>query len=124
MTQYVSTIVAVIVMFIISLQLPVFYKANPDFVRSASSVAALQEFKGGDLVSDEVTMTSDSRELSTVSLRLKQSKSSSDYGLLAMEEISYALQLKTASHCLELQPGCLEVKQKKVLKTISVRGMM
>jgi hypothetical protein len=106
------------------LQLPVLYKANPDFVRSVSSVAALREFEGGDLVSNEVTMTSDSRQISDVSLRLKQSKSSSEYGLLAKEEIRYALQLKTASHCLELQPGCLEVKEKKVLKTISVKGMM
>ena len=124
MTQYISLIVAVVAIFVTSLQLPVFYKANPDFVRSASSIAALQEFKGGDLVSDEVTTTSDLSEISNVSLHLKQSKSSSDYGLLAKEEISYALQLKTASHCLEIQPGCLEVKQKKVLKTISVRGMM
>ena len=42
MTQYISLIVAVIAIFATSLQLPVLYKANPDFVRS---VRALLLFK-------------------------------------------------------------------------------
>ena len=124
MTQYISLVFAVVAIFVTSLHLPVFYKANPDLVGSVSSFAALQEFEGGDLVSHEVTMTPGSSQNSNVSLSLKQLKSSSEYGLLAKEEIRYALKLETASYCYELQPGCLKVKQKNVLKTISVKGMM
>ena len=48
--------------FVASLQLPVFYTANPDYVKRIASVAALEEFKDGDLVSHEAARIPSSRD--------------------------------------------------------------
>lgn len=42
MNQVLSPILFVAAIFIASLQLPVFYKANTDYVKSVATVAALQ----------------------------------------------------------------------------------
>ena len=56
-----------------------------------------------------------------VTIRMKESKDTAADGLLAKEEINYALRLKTLSQCIELEPGCLKVREKKVFKTVSTK---
>ena len=116
-----SLMAIVAAIFAASLRLPVFYTANPDYVKRMASVAALQEFQDGDLISNEATRMPSSRDQVAVTIRVKESKKTAVEGLLAKEEINYALQLKTSSQCIELEPGCLQVREKQVLKTVSVK---
>ena len=104
-----------------SLELPVFYKANPDYVKSMTAVAALKEFKDGDLISNDAARIPASRDQVAVNIHMKESKETAADGLLAKQEINYALRLTTSSQCMELEPGCLQVKQREVLKTVSVK---
>lgn len=117
-----SLIVIVAAIFVASRQLPVFYTANPDYVKRMASVAALREFKDGDLVSNEATRVPSARDRVAVTIRLKESKKTAVDGLLAREEIDYALRLTTSSQCIELEPGCVQVKEKQILKTVSVKS--
>ncbi len=52
---------------------------------------------------------------------MKELKETAADGLLAKQEINYALRLTTSSQCMELEPGCLQVKEREVLKTVSVK---
>ncbi len=121
MPQTLSLIALVAGIFAASLELPVFYKANPDYVKSMATVAALQEFKDGGLISNEAAPIAASRDQVAVSIRMRESKETAADGLLAKQEINYALRLKTSSLCLELEPGCLQVREKHILKTVSVK---
>jgi hypothetical protein len=120
-TQFVSLIFIIAAIFVASLQLPVFYRANPDYVKSMATVAALQEFRRGDLISNEAARIPASRDQVAVTITMKEMKDTAADGLLAKQEINYALRLKTSSHCLELQPGCLQVKEKRIFQTVSLK---
>ncbi len=100
------------------------YRANPDFVRSTASIWALRDFEGGQLLSGEVAVNPAARDTTDVTLRLKETKDSSKEGIRTQEDIGYALHLKTRSHCLELEPGCLEITQKSIVKAISVKAAL
>jgi hypothetical protein len=121
LTQVLSLIFFIAAIFVASLQLPVFYKANPDYVNSMATVAALQEFRDGNLVSNEATRMPASRDQVAVTIHMKGSKVTAPDGLLAKEETNYALRLETSSACIELEPGCLRIREKRVLKTVSVK---
>ena len=121
MTQALSLIGIVATIFAASLHLPVFYKANPDYVKSMATVAALQEFRGGDLVSNEVERIPASSDQVAVTIHMKELKETAADGLLAKEEINYALRLETSSFCIELEPGCLQVRERRISKTVSVK---
>ena len=121
MPQTLSLIALVVGIFAASLELPVFYTANPDYVKSMATVAALQEFKDGGLISHEAARIPETRDQVAVSIRMKESKETAADGMLAKQEIKYALRLKTSSLCLELEPGCLQVREKQLLKTVSVK---
>ena len=123
MTQILSLIVIVAAIFAASLELPVFYKANPDYVKSMTTVAALKEFKDGDLISNEAAGIPASRDQVAVNIRMKELKETVADGLLAKQEVNYALRLTTSSQCMELEPGCLQVKERDVLKTVSVKTL-
>jgi hypothetical protein len=121
MTQVLSLIFFVAAIFVASLQLPVFYKANPDYVKSVATVAALQEFGEGNLVSNEAARIPESRDQVAVSIHVKESKETAADGLLAKKEINYALRLRTTSQCMELEAGCLQVREKRLFKTVSLK---
>ena len=121
MKQILSLIAIVVAIFAASLELPVFYKANPDYVKSMTTVAALKEFKDGDLISNEAARIPASRDQVAVNIRMKELKETAAEGLLAKQEINYALRLTTSSQCMELEPGCLQVREREVLKTVSVK---
>ena len=121
MPQTLSLMALVAGIFAASLELPVFYKANPDYVRSMTTVAALKEFKDGDLISNEAARIPASRDQIAVNIHMKELKETAADGLLAKQEINYALRLTTSSQCMELEPGCLQVKEREVLKTVSVK---
>ena len=102
-------------------QLPFFYNANPEWVKSMASIAVLREFRNCDLVSTEAAPIPASRDQMAVIIRMKESKDTAAEGLLAKEVINYALRLKTLSQCIELEPGCLKIREKKVLQTVSTK---
>ena len=88
MPQTLSLMALVAGIFAASLELPVFYKANPDYVRSMTTVAALKEFKDGDLISNEAARIPASRDQIAVNIHMKESKETAADGLLAKQEIT------------------------------------
>jgi|GEM_PF-4114600 len=100
--------------------LPIYYKANPNLVLSAASVSELHAFEGAKILENKVSVNPRAANISFVTLQLRQAQASFEDGLLANTEIGYNLHLTTKSRCFELEPGCLEITEKKVLKAVSV----
>ncbi len=100
------------------------YRANPNYVRSASTLAVLHELTGAGFVDEIRVETGGAPDLSTVTGQAAASKSSAASGLLTQEVTSYSFKLLTKSRCFELQSGCLEIQQKHVLKAVSVKVLL
>jgi len=103
----------------LGMNIPVFYKADPNLVLSAASVSELKAFEGAKLLENRVAISPKAGDTAFVTLHLTEAQFSAE-GLLTKTEIGYNLHLTTRSLCYELEPGCLEIRDKSVLKAVSV----
>lgn len=100
------------------------YRANPDYVRSASTVAIMGQFVDVRLINGIKVERGAAPDISKVTWQASTSKIDAASGVLTQEETSYSFTLLTKSRCFELEPGCLEIQQKKILKVVSVQPVM
>jgi hypothetical protein len=101
--------------------LPPHYKANPDYVRSASARAVLQDIGDANITGDISVAPSARADTAYVSGNAMETRSSFEQGFLTLQRTDYSFRLLTRSHCFELQANCLEIKDKDVRKTVSVK---
>ncbi|MBJ7532825.1 hypothetical protein JDN40_01670 [Rhodomicrobium vannielii ATCC 17100] len=114
-----ATILGCGVIIALGLNMPVFYKADPNLVLSAASVSELKAFQGAQLLENRVTISPKAGDTAFVTLQLTEAQFSAE-GMRTKTEIGYNLHLTTKSRCYELEPGCLEIRDKSVLKAVSV----
>jgi hypothetical protein len=96
------------------------YKADPNWVRGTAMFGFMKEFNG-DLVSHNVVISQQRRDLASISLVMRQSHRVVEDGLGATRDISYAIRAMSRSHCLEYLPGCLEIEKKNIVETIAIK---
>jgi hypothetical protein len=97
------------------------YKANPVYIRSMASVTVLRGLQHGTLTGDAVVTPSGKSGISYVTLGAKTSTFSDRTGFLAREDTTLSYRLTTKSSCLELEPGCFEIRDERIRKTVSVK---
>jgi hypothetical protein len=119
MRYFPSTILGCGVIIALSMNMPVFYRADPNLVLSAASVSELRALQGAKLLENRVAISPNAGDTAFVTLYLTEAQFSAE-GPLTKTEIGYNLHLTTRSRCYELEPGCLEIRNKSVLKAVSV----
>lgn len=100
------------------------YKANPDYVRSASTVAIMGQFEDARLISGIKVERGGAPDISKVTGQAAASKIKATSGFLTREDTNYSFELLTRSHCFELEPACLEILQTNIIKAVSVKVIM
>lgn len=99
------------------------YKANLDYARTVSMLAVLPDLKAARI--DKIMVArGETRDISTITGQAKASRTDTASSLLTEEDTRYSFKLVTKSYCFELQPGCLEIQQKNILKAVSVKVFM
>ena len=99
------------------------YKANLDYVRAVSMLAVLPDLKAAGIGKISVERGK-ARDISTITGQAKASRTNLASSLLTQEDTRYSFKLVTKSYCLELEPGCLEIQQRNILKAVSVKVLM
>ena len=99
------------------------HRANLDFVRSAVTMEMIKRLGEPNAVPTVTVKTTARPDVSLVFGRAVKRNTSTE-GLRTEMMTSYTLNGRTKSYCLELEPGCLEIDQGPLLKSIAVKLFM
>jgi hypothetical protein len=100
------------------------HKANPTWIRSATSIMLMHEMKDAQMISNNVAPDPGRRDRAAVTVRLEQYNHTTDYGYSANRDVVYEVTALARSRCGEFIPGCMELEQKNVFQTISIKTDM
>jgi hypothetical protein len=99
-------------------------QGNLTYVRSATAMAIMHEL-GTPKAALTISAQPAGRPDLTLVLAGAVELSLSDLaGLRTDQETTYKFSGRTRSYCFELEPGCLEIEQKRLSKAVSIRVLM
>ncbi len=99
-------------------------KVNLDYVRAVASLHLLRELSNRDVIFPIKAELSKSEDVSLVSGHAINKFRSTQDGLRINREESYVFSARVKSLCLEIEPGCVQFKDQRLLESVSVRVPM
>jgi hypothetical protein len=118
-----SVVVVCAVGLLVFVELPA-RRANLDYVRVVSALVILNELGEPGVVSGLSVEPSARRDIALVAGRAVKVNNSAPAGLRMDQETIFSFSARTRSRCFELEPGCMEMEQKRASTSVSVKVPM
>jgi hypothetical protein len=100
------------------------HKANLDYVRGATAMKVMHELNDPGVVLHIKAEPAGKPGISLVSGRAVEFSPSETNGLRTETKTVYTFNGQTKSYCIEIEPGCLEIRHGPFSKSVSVRVPM
>jgi hypothetical protein len=95
-------------------------RANLDYVRAVSALMIMNELGEPGAVTGLTVEPSSRPDVTLVATRAVKINNSAPAGLRMDQETIFSFSARTRSRCFELEPGCMEMEEKRSSTSVSV----